>query len=85
MASATFKLDGTGSVGGNCGVDNVPPTVPVGLSATPVSSTTQINLSWTASTDNVGVTGYKVYRGAPWLKPDYDELYRHGFDRLDQL
>ena len=62
VASATFKLDGTGSVGGNCGVDNVPPTVPVGLSATPIS-TTQINLSWTASTDNVGVTGYKVYRG----------------------
>ena len=26
------------------------------------ASTTQINLSWTASTDNVGVTGYKVER-----------------------
>ncbi len=42
--------------------DTTPPTVPTGLSATPVSST-QIDLSWTASTDNVGVTGYKVYRG----------------------
>ncbi|MBK8570744.1 MAG: fibronectin type III domain-containing protein [Nitrosomonadales bacterium] len=42
--------------------DTTLPTVPVGLSATPIS-TTQINLSWTASTDNVGVTGYKVYRG----------------------
>ena len=62
VTSATFKLDGTGSVGGNCGVDNLSPTVPTGLTATPVSSA-QINLSWTASTDNVGVTGYKVYRG----------------------
>jgi len=42
--------------------DTVPPTVPTGLSATAVSSS-QINLSWTASTDNVGVTGYNVYRG----------------------
>ncbi len=32
-----------------------------GLTATAVS-TSQINLSWTASTDNVGVTGYRVYR-----------------------
>ncbi|MEQ1743183.1 MAG: fibronectin type III domain-containing protein [Candidatus Nitrotoga sp.] len=62
MKSATFKIDGTGSVGGNCGVGNLSPTVPTGLSATPISSV-QINLSWTASTDNVGVTGYKVYRG----------------------
>ncbi|MCX7195653.1 MAG: matrixin family metalloprotease, partial [Proteobacteria bacterium] len=62
VTSATFKIDGTGSVGGNCGADNVSPTVPTGLSATPISST-QINLSWAASTDNVGVTGYKVYRG----------------------
>jgi chitodextrinase len=27
-----------------------------------VISSTQINLSWTASTDNVGVTGYKIYQ-----------------------
>jgi chitodextrinase len=41
--------------------DTTPPSVPTGLSATAVSST-QINLSWTASTDNVGVTGYDVFR-----------------------
>src|SRR5258708_5915769 len=40
--------------------DTTPPTVPTGLTATAVSST-QINLSWNASTDNVGVTGYYVY------------------------
>src|SRR5713226_725701 len=41
--------------------DTTPPSVPSGLSATPASST-QINLSWNASTDNVGVAGYKVFR-----------------------
>src|SRR4029077_11273760 len=42
--------------------DTTPPSVPTGLTATAASSS-QINLSWTASTDNVGVAGYKVYRG----------------------
>ncbi len=41
--------------------DTTPPSVPSGLSATAQSSS-QINLSWSASTDNVGVTGYKVFR-----------------------
>jgi fibronectin type 3 domain-containing protein len=41
--------------------DTTLPTTPTGLTATAASST-QINLSWTASTDNVGVTGYQVYR-----------------------
>jgi hypothetical protein len=42
--------------------DTTPPSVPSGLTATAASSS-QINLGWTASTDNVGVTGYKVFRG----------------------
>jgi hypothetical protein len=42
--------------------DTTPPSVPTGLTATTVSSS-QISLSWTASTDNVGVTGYNIYRG----------------------
>src|SRR5438445_6448393 len=42
--------------------DTTPPSVPTCLTATAISSS-QINLSWTASTDNVGVTGYNVYRG----------------------
>jgi hypothetical protein len=41
--------------------DTQAPTAPKGLKATAISST-QINLSWTASTDNVGVTGYKIYQ-----------------------
>src|SRR5213593_1289354 len=42
--------------------DTTPPSVPTNLSGSAVSSS-QINLSWTASTDNVGVAGYTIYRG----------------------
>ena len=41
--------------------DTQPPTAPTNLQASAVSST-QVNLSWTASTDNVAVTGYRVER-----------------------
>jgi chitodextrinase len=41
--------------------DSQAPTTPSALTAT-AASATQINLSWTASTDNVGVTGYQVLR-----------------------
>jgi hypothetical protein len=41
--------------------DNDPPSIPAKLAATAVS-TSQINLSWLASTDNIKVAGYKVYR-----------------------
>ena len=43
------------------GPDTQPPTAPGNLAATAVG-TSQINLSWQASTDNVGVTGYQVER-----------------------
>src|SRR5258706_496495 len=41
--------------------DTTAPSAPTGLGAT-VGSTSQIDLSWTASSDNVGVTGYQVDR-----------------------
>lgn len=41
--------------------DSVPPTVPGNVSASSTVST-RVNVSWTASTDNVAVTGYKVFR-----------------------
>jgi len=41
--------------------DTTSPTTPTSLLATAISSS-QINLSWTASTDNVGVVGYHIYR-----------------------
>ena len=43
--------------------DTQAPTAPTNLTASGTTSTTT-NLSWTASTDNVGVTGYDVYQGA---------------------
>ncbi len=42
--------------------DTQAPTVPTGLTATVISAT-QINLSWTASTDNIKVAGYQIFRG----------------------
>lgn len=42
--------------------DITAPTVPVGLRAGTITNTS-IVLSWTASTDAVGVTGYKIYNG----------------------
>lgn len=44
------------------GGDTRAPTAPGNLQATGVTSTSA-SLSWTASTDNVGVTGYDVYTG----------------------
>ena len=40
--------------------DTTAPSVPTGLSAT--TTTTQVNLNWQASTDNIGVTGYEIFR-----------------------
>lgn len=42
-------------------LDVTPPSIPTGLMASPFNSS-RIDLSWGASTDNVGVTGYNVYR-----------------------
>ncbi|MGE8553984.1 MAG: endonuclease [Chryseobacterium jejuense] len=41
-------------------VDNEAPTAPTNL-ATNTPTSNSISLSWTASTDNVGVTGYDIY------------------------
>ena len=45
------------------GADTQAPTAPTSLSASNVTQTT-VDLSWSASSDNVGVTGYDVYQGA---------------------
>nr|WP_238327754.1 carbohydrate-binding protein [Paenibacillus gorillae] len=59
-----WKLIGVcgGSGGGGGTADTSAPSVPAGLQASAVS-TTSITLSWNASTDNVGVTGYTVFYG----------------------
>ncbi|MBF0510838.1 MAG: immunoglobulin domain-containing protein [Candidatus Omnitrophica bacterium] len=42
-------------------VDTTLPSIPLGLTATVLNSR-QVNLTWNASTDNVGVFGYIIYR-----------------------
>src|SRR5213079_3004540 len=70
--SYSYQVRATDAAGNPSGYSNVasattpapdtqPPTAPGTLTATVVSGS-QINLSWTASTDNVGVTGYPVQR-----------------------
>jgi hypothetical protein len=43
--------------------DDQPPSVPTNVQATALSWSS-ISVSWTASTDNVGVAGYRIYRNA---------------------
>jgi uncharacterized membrane protein len=48
--------------GGGAQVDTTPPSTPSGLTAAALSSS-EISLSWSSATDEVGVSSYKVYRG----------------------
>jgi chitodextrinase len=54
MQAVAFRTPATAT-------DQQAPTSPTNLAATPVSGS-QVNLRWTASTDNVGVTGYLIER-----------------------
>jgi PQQ-dependent dehydrogenase (s-GDH family) len=64
--------DAAGNTSANSGVINIttasipdtePPTAPSNLSASVVTQSS-LTLNWTASTDNVGVTGYDVYQNS---------------------
>ncbi|MGO3182494.1 MAG: M4 family metallopeptidase [Aequorivita sp.] len=54
--------DYTINLGGGSGTDTQAPTAPSNLVATDVAQTS-VTLSWNASTDDVGVTGYDVFQG----------------------
>jgi chitodextrinase len=56
------------------GTDMTAPTVPTSLTATVISSS-QINLSWATSTDNVGVAGYKIFRGGTQIATTQSTSY----------
>jgi chitodextrinase len=69
---AVTAYDASGNVSDRSAIANAtiiydvtPPSVPTGLTIS--TSSGQINLSWNASTDNVGVTGYNVYRNGALL------------------
>jgi WD40 repeat protein len=60
--NGNLEIPGTGAtVNVGSGSDTTLPTAPSNLVATSIS-TTQINLAWGASSDNIGVTGYRVER-----------------------
>jgi len=61
-ARPSLVLQFTPTAGGGPAPDTQAPAAPGGLQASASGST--VNLSWAASTDNVGVTGYAVHRGA---------------------
>jgi hypothetical protein len=60
LGSGMFVLTGSAPV------DTLPPTVPSNLHTTSVT-TSQVGLAWNASTDNVGVSGYQIYRDGALL------------------
>jgi hypothetical protein len=59
-AGATFTDSGTQQCHQNV-PDTTPPSAPKSLAATAVAWN-QVSLTWTASTDNVGVTSYQIFR-----------------------
>ena len=64
-STCTFTINGNTAVTAvftqNTQTTDNPPTAPTNLAATVISAT-QINLTWTPSTDDHGVNGYYVYR-----------------------
>ncbi len=71
VASAVFRAPSV--------ADTVPPSSPTGVSASATSSTS-VKVTWLASTDNVGVTGYSVYRNGVRIAdvPDVQLSYVDG-------
>jgi len=55
-------------------IDDVAPTTPTVLTAIVISGS-QINLSWGASTDNIGVTGYRIYRNGSAITTSTQTFY----------
>jgi hypothetical protein len=58
-------------------IDTVAPSVPASLTVTPVGST-EVSLLWAASTDDVGVTHYKVFRDVIEIATTTTTNYNNG-------
>ncbi len=54
--------------------DTESPTVPASLSATAASSSS-VNLSWSASGDNIGVSGYRIFRDGQEVATSFSASY----------
>ncbi|MEU3521305.1 carbohydrate binding domain-containing protein [Streptomyces sp. NPDC006654] len=62
-AQGTYYADDISLDGPGGGSDTQAPTAPANLTSTGKTSSS-VSLSWSAATDNVGVTAYDVYRGS---------------------
>ncbi|MEZ7127004.1 glycosyl hydrolase family 18 protein [Nonomuraea sp. AD125B] len=71
-SAASAAVTATTSNGG--GTDTSAPSVPGNLRSTGVTSNS-VSLAWNASTDNVAVTGYEVYRGSTLVTTVTDTAY----------
>lgn len=88
IASTTYSYtvaayDKAGNISAQCGAvsattpegpDTTAPSAPTDLVATAVSSS-QINLTWTVSTDNVALKGYKIYRNGTLIATSTTNSY----------
>lgn len=63
ICNTAFAISDTFTASLLIGEDTTPPTTPTFLTAIPVAQT-QIDLAWTASTDNFLLGGYQVFRDA---------------------
>ncbi|WP_051950815.1 endo-1,4-beta-xylanase [Actinacidiphila yeochonensis] len=62
VSAASTAATATTQAGSGTG-DTTPPSAPTNLAVSGTTSSS-VSLTWTAATDNVGVTGYDVYRGS---------------------
>jgi acid phosphatase len=60
-SGATYDIDNISLVAGSPPVDTTPPSIPAGVAAS-ANGPSSVSVSWSASTDAVGVTGYDVFR-----------------------
>ena len=74
FAQDTFDDLGSHTMDGGPAPDTEAPSNPSSLSASSITETT-LSLSWNASTDNVGVTGYDVYQGGSFVGTTVSTTY----------
>jgi chitodextrinase len=61
LSPAEIQSDMSTGIGAPLSGDTTPPSAPTGVTAT-ASTQTSVSLAWSASSDNVGVSGYGVYK-----------------------
>ncbi|MBU8892286.1 MAG: S8 family serine peptidase [Bacteroidales bacterium] len=68
------RINAFASLGGSVVVDTEAPTTPSGLVSSNVTESS-VALNWNAATDNIGVTGYDIYRNGSYLTTSSSTSY----------